>query len=100
MDVRNFFCGPFDYEESCLYDLQSPFTREVAKALLIDSASKWTEKESDMEAKGFGVPPISIRDIVESANDEIKFFSMRLLKAMILLQKKSLYRYITINIPI
>lgn len=55
-----------------IYNLHLP--REVAKALLIDSASKWNEKELDMEAKGFGVPPISIRDIVESANDEIKFF--------------------------
>lgn len=55
-----------------IYNLHFP--REIAKALLIDSASKWNEKESNIEMKGFGVPPISIMDIVESANDEIKFF--------------------------
>lgn len=55
-----------------IYNLHLP--REVAKALLIDSASKWNEKESNIEMKGFGIPPISIRDVVESTNDEIKFF--------------------------
>lgn len=55
-----------------VYNLHLP--REVAKALLIDSASKWNEKESNIEMKGFGIPPISIRDVVESTNDEIKFF--------------------------
>lgn len=99
MDGRDFFCGPLDYEESCLYDLQSPFTREVAKALLIDSASKWNEKELDMEAKGFGVPPISIRDIVESAMMKLSFF-YETAKSYDSLAEKFLYRFITINILI
>lgn len=55
-----------------IYKLNLP--REVAKALLIDSASKWNERGSNMDKKGFGIPPISIRNIVESQNDEIKFF--------------------------
>lgn len=55
-----------------IYNLHLP--REVAKALLIDSASKWNEEDGAMDEKGFGVPPISIIDVVEGASDEIKFF--------------------------
>lgn len=79
-----------------IYNLHLP--REIAKALLIDSASKWNEKESNIEMKGFGIPPISIRDVVESTNDEIKFFSMKQLKVMNLLQKKFRFRFMMINI--
>lgn len=49
-------------------------TREVAKALLIDSATTWEDSEKEeMIFIGYGVIPIDIYDIVESKNDEIKF---------------------------
>ena len=49
--------------------------RELAKALLIDSAAGWTYKKILSENKliGFGVVPQKIQDIIESSNDEIKF---------------------------
>lgn len=46
--------------------------REVAKALLIDSAAGWNGKVSNRT--GFGVVPIHIRDIIQTKNDEIRFF--------------------------
>lgn len=49
--------------------------REIAKALIIDSARGWDEKptSSEIALYGHGIVPIRIEDIVNSANDEIKF---------------------------
>lgn len=47
------------------------FTREVAKALLIDAATGWYCRPD--EKKGYGIVPISIQDILQSPDDEIKF---------------------------
>lgn len=51
------------------------FSREAAKALLIDSASGWNPKNdlNATRAKGHGVVPIHINDILGSNDDEIKF---------------------------
>lgn len=51
------------------------FTKEEAKAILIDSCEKWNEKynEEDRKKYGHGVVPTSIKDIVNTENDEIKF---------------------------
>ena len=46
-------------------------SREVAKALLIDSAAGWHCKIDNK--KGYGVLPRSIQDILKSEDDEIKF---------------------------
>ncbi|AEA01082.1 hypothetical protein HMPREF9243_0883 [Aerococcus sp. Group 1] len=48
-------------------------SRELAKALIIDSATGWTNSEQDPKLYGYGVVPIQIDKIVNSANDEIKF---------------------------
>ncbi|MBQ9022167.1 MAG: S8 family peptidase [Eggerthellaceae bacterium] len=47
-------------------------TKEETKALLIDAAFGWGEKPPSL-VKGYGVPPINIRDIIETSNDEIRF---------------------------
>ena len=50
--------------------------REVAKALIIDSAASWDykdKKQDDIQLKGYGVVPKTINEIVESKEDEIKF---------------------------
>lgn len=49
--------------------------RELAKALLIDSAADWTYEKilSKNKLVGFGIVPQKIQDIIESSNDEIKF---------------------------
>jgi len=49
------------------------FSREVAKALLIDSATGWKKSRQDAMQVGFGVVPRQITDILHSENDEIRF---------------------------
>lgn len=46
--------------------------RETAKALLIDSAAGWGAEISN--AIGYGVVPRRIEDIIQTENDEIRFF--------------------------
>lgn len=49
-------------------------SREVAKALIIDSAIKWNKDTFDTEyKKGHGVVPIKIENVLEVPNDEIRF---------------------------
>lgn len=49
--------------------------REVAKALIIDSARGWKENPLPEEVAlyGHGIVPIHINDIIQTKNDEIKF---------------------------
>lgn len=48
-------------------------SREVAKALLVDSAADWDRKDDISHSIGYGVVPIRIEDIVKTQNDEIRF---------------------------
>lgn len=48
-------------------------SREVAKALLIDSSTGWDEEKGNLLLCGHGIVPIKINDIVESKDDEIRF---------------------------
>ncbi len=48
-------------------------SREVAKALLVDSSTGWGEEKGDLLLRGHGVVPIKINDIIESQDDEIQF---------------------------
>lgn len=49
--------------------------REVAKAMMIDSARGWNEKPTPKEISlyGHGIVPIKIEDIIQTKDDEIKF---------------------------
>ncbi|HHT95183.1 MAG TPA: S8 family peptidase [Clostridia bacterium] len=49
------------------------FTRELAKALIIDSAARWDSKPYSSTLIGYGIVPIHIDDIVMTPGDEIKF---------------------------
>lgn len=49
------------------------FTKEVAKALIIDSATEWNKITEPSNVTGYGIVPINIKDIIQSQNDEIKF---------------------------
>ena len=51
------------------------FTKEEAKAILIDSCQRWNKKYTEEERNyyGHGVVPRSIKEIVNTQNDEIKF---------------------------
>ena len=60
---------------SFLIDIMG-FSREVAKALIIDSAAGWEFKTSTYRIQnqiGYGIVPIKISDILESDNREIRF---------------------------
>lgn len=49
------------------------FPREVAKALLLDSATGWEKPQNSSFLVGHGVVPIKMSDILKSNNNEIKF---------------------------
>ena len=48
-------------------------SREVAKALIIDSATGWTEEKYSPHIIGYGAVPQRIEDILKSPKDEIRF---------------------------
>lgn len=48
-------------------------SREVAKALIIDSAYGWKNLPKNHDYIGTGVVPQNIKDILETSNDEIRF---------------------------
>ncbi|MCI9478623.1 MAG: S8 family peptidase [Lachnospiraceae bacterium] len=48
-------------------------SREVAKALIIDSAAGWNRKDTKDFTMGYGIVPIKIEDITHSQDDEIRF---------------------------
>lgn len=48
-------------------------SREVAKALIIDSAAGWNRQDTIEYEKGYGIVPKNIEDILHSQNDEIRF---------------------------
>lgn len=53
------------------------FSREVAKALIVDAAAGWSDTGNDPEMSilmGYGKVPQHINDIVQSGDNEIKFF--------------------------
>lgn len=60
---------------SFLIDIMG-FSREVAKALIIDSAAGWEFKTSTYKLQnqiGYGIVPIKIANILEADNREIRF---------------------------
>lgn len=48
--------------------------REIAKALIIDAAADWDHDDSEIDSIGYGVVPIRISDILQTKDDEIRFF--------------------------
>lgn len=48
-------------------------SKEVAKALIIDSAAGWNSKDDLSHTIGYGIVPKHINDIIYTPNDEIRF---------------------------
>ena len=48
-------------------------SREVAKALIIDSAAGWDRKDDATWKIGYGVVPKSIKSVLQTRDDEIRF---------------------------
>lgn len=70
------FAAPWISRKMCyLIDVMG-MSKEVAKALIIDSAAAWdykTMSANNRSIMGYGVVPIDIRKIVETESDEIRF---------------------------
>ncbi len=70
------FAAPWISRKLCyLIDVMG-LSREVAKALIVDSAAGWTYKETtykNHDEVGYGIVPKSISDILSTNSDEIKF---------------------------
>ncbi len=70
------FAAPWISRKMCyLIDVMG-MPKEVAKALIIDSAAAWDYKTMSPNNKsimGYGVVPVDIRKIVETESDEIRF---------------------------
>ena len=70
------FAAPWISRKMCyLIDVMG-MPKEIAKALIIDSAASWdykTMSANDKSIMGYGVVPIDIRKIVETESDEIRF---------------------------
>lgn len=70
------FAAPWISRKLCyLIDVMG-FPREIAKAMLIDSAAGWQYKQITDQRKdllGYGVAPIDIDEILSTKSDEIKF---------------------------
>lgn len=49
------------------------FSREVAKALIIHSATGWDKQKNSSNLIGHGIVPIKIDDVVSCSDDEIRF---------------------------
>ena len=67
------FAAPWIARKLAFLVCKMGMTREVAKALLIDSAAGWKSLK-DVRRKGFGLVPKSINEILTTNEDEIRFF--------------------------
>lgn len=70
------YAAPWISRKLCfLIDIMK-LPREIAKAIILDSCQKYGESnEKKYQALvGYGVPPIKIEDILNSKNEELKFY--------------------------
>lgn len=66
-------------------------SREIAKALIIDSAAGWDRQDDYSHTVGYGIVPCHINDIIHTADDEIRF---------VLSGTSDAYETYTYNLPI
>ena len=88
------FAAPWISRKLCYLIDVMKFPREVAKALIIDSAAGWEYKQStyrNIDVMGYGIVPIDIRKILSTDNDEIRFVVYGSSKA---------YRTVNYGIPV
>ena len=68
------FAAPWITRKVAFLIYKMGLNRELAKALIIDSAAGWKRKDKPQTMIGYGVVPTHINDILETPEDEIKFF--------------------------
>lgn len=75
MNQGTSFAAPWISRKMAYLIYKLRLSREIAKALIIDSATGWdVVDDKKAEYYGFGRIPISIEDIINSERDEIKFY--------------------------
>lgn len=67
------FAAPWITRKMAYLIYKMRLSREVAKALIIDSAAGWNRKDDISYKKGYGIVPKRIETILHSENDEIRF---------------------------
>ena len=67
------FAAPWITRKMAFLIYKMGLTKEVAKALLIDSAASWKKNAYNSETIGYGVVPKKIDNIIQCENDEIRF---------------------------
>jgi len=67
------FAAPWITRKMAFLIYKMQLSREIAKALLIDSAAGWKRSAYPSKIIGRGIVPKSINTIVQCENDEIKF---------------------------
>ena len=67
------FAAPWITRKMAFLIYKLGLSREVAKALIIDSAAKWNRQDNVSHSLGYGIVAKDIKDIVESPSDEIRF---------------------------
>lgn len=67
------FAAPWITRKVAFLIYNMGLTREVAKALLIDSAAGWSRRDDVSNSIGYGVVPKHINSILQTPNDEIRF---------------------------
>lgn len=85
------FAAPWVTRKVAFLIYRLGLSREVAKALIIDSAAKWNRQDDVSHSIGYGIVAKTIDEIVESPEDEIRF---------ILTGVSEEYETYTYNIPV
>ena len=67
------FAAPWITRKMAYLIYHMRLSREVAKALLIDSAAGWNRKDDMSHSIGYGIVPRRIEEIIQSPDDEIRF---------------------------
>ena len=75
MNQETSFAAPWISRKMAYLIYKLGLSREIAKALIIDSATGWdVVDDKKAEYYGFGKVPIRIEDIINSERNEIKFY--------------------------
>jgi len=67
------FAAPWITRKIAFLIYKMGLSKEVAKALLIDSAAGWKRSEFPQKIAGYGIIPKEIDSIIKCQNDEIRF---------------------------
>ena len=67
------FAAPWISRKLCYLIHVLGLSREAAKALLIHSTLSWEKTQKDETLIGYGIVPVTIEEVVQCKNDEIRF---------------------------